>query len=203
MKSRLDVTDASFLILFSVPPARYAASNSWANQESRRPYTSGGASPDGDHRRSAYLHGNAASEPSEEQNMSGDTKTGYAMKREVELSCDEAEERVRETLQAEGFGVLTRIDLATVFQEKLGADLQPYRILGACNPNLAYSAITAENDIGLLLPCNVIVYQGPSPSTSVIAAIDPVVQFGIVGRDDLRAVAEEVKTRLARALEAV
>lgn len=135
--------------------------------------------------------------------MSGDTKTGYAMKREVELSCDEAEERVRETLQAEGFGVLTRIDLATVFQEKLGVDLQPYRILGACNPNLAHSAITAETDIGLLLPCNVIVYEGSSPSTSVVAAIDPVAQFEIVGRDDLRVVAEEVKTRLARALAAI
>lgn len=135
--------------------------------------------------------------------MSSDAETGYAMKREVELSCDDAEERVRETLQAEGFGVLTRIDLSTVLKERLGVDLQPYRILGACNPKLAYSAITAETDIGLLLPCNVIVYEGPSPSTSMIAAIDPVAQFEIVGRDDLRGVAEEVKTRLARALAAV
>ncbi len=135
--------------------------------------------------------------------MASDSATGYAMKREVDLPIGEAEERVRLALGEEGFGVLTEIDLASVFEEKLGESLRPYRILGACNPVLAHQAITAEIDIGLLLPCNVIVYEGERPATSVVAAIDPVAQLGIAGREDLRSIAEDVKARLERVLAAV
>lgn len=132
--------------------------------------------------------------------MSADLGAGYAMKRELQLPVDAAEERVREALAEEGFGVLTEIDVASVFERKLGATFRPYRILGACNPTLAHQAITAETDIGLLLPCNVVVYEGEGGSTSVVAALDPVAQLGIAEREDLRSVAREVRTRLERVL---
>lgn len=135
--------------------------------------------------------------------MSVNSATHYAMTREVNLPVDQAEERVRAALGEEGFGVLTEIDVTSVFEQKLGASFRPYRILGACNPSLAHQAITAETDIGLLLPCNVVVYEGEREGTSVVAAIDPVVQLGIAGREDLRSIAEEVKARLERVLAAV
>ena len=135
--------------------------------------------------------------------MSVSSATAYAMKRELNLRIDEAEERVRLALSEEGFGVLTEIDVTSVFKEKLGESFRPYRILGACTPSLAHQAITAEIDIGLLLPCNVVVYEGEREGTSVVAAIDPVAQLGIARREDLRPVAEEVKARLERVLAAV
>ena len=125
------------------------------------------------------------------------------MKRDLELPIDAADKRVREALAEEGFGVLTEIDVAAVFDKKLGKAFRPYRILGACNPTLAHQAISAETDIGLLLPCNVIVYEGESPSTSVVAAIDPVIQLGVAERDDMGAVAQEVRSRLERVLAAL
>ncbi len=135
--------------------------------------------------------------------MTKPSKTGYAMKRDLELPIDAADKRVREALAEEGFGVLTEIDVAAVFDKKLGKTFRPYRILGACNPTLAHQAISAETDIGLLLPCNVIVYEGESPSTSVVAAIDPVIQLGVAERDDMGAVAQEVRSRLERVLAAL
>lgn len=131
------------------------------------------------------------------------SKTSYAMKRELDLTVDEAEEGVRHALGEEGFGVLTEIDVKSVFDQKLGITHRPYRILGACNPTLAHQAITTEIDIGLLLPCNVVIYEGEDESNSVIAMMDPVAQLGIAGRDDLRPLAEEVKARLERVLVAV
>lgn len=135
--------------------------------------------------------------------MSESAGTTYAMKRDLEMPVDAADKRVREALAEEGFGVLTEIDVAAVFQKKLGTTFRPYRILGACNPALAHQAITAETDIGLLLPCNVVVYEGENESLSVVAAIDPVTQLGIAGREDMRAIAREVRTRLERALAAL
>jgi len=88
-------------------------------------------------------------------------------------------------------------------ERKLGVDFRPYVILGACNPAFAHRALTAERDIGLLLPCNVIVYADDTPGRSVIAAIDPVVVLGVTGRHDLQQLAEEVRSRLVRALSAV
>jgi uncharacterized protein (DUF302 family) len=135
--------------------------------------------------------------------MSSDSATRYAMKREMDIPVPEAVEWVRLALRKEGFGVLTEIDVTSVFKEKLGESFRPYRILGACNPSLAHQAITAEIDIGLLLPCNVVVYEGEREGTSVVAVIDPVAQLGIAEREDLRPMAEEVKARLERVLAAV
>lgn len=131
------------------------------------------------------------------------TDSAYGMKRELEIPVDEAEERVRLALGEEGFGVLTEIDVSAVLQQKLGETFRPYRILGACNPSLAHQALTAETDIGLLLPCNVVVYEGEMEGTSVVAAIDPVAQLGITGREDVRSIADEVKAKLERVLAAV
>jgi uncharacterized protein (DUF302 family) len=88
-------------------------------------------------------------------------------------------------------------------KNKLDVDFRPYVILGACNPPLAHRALTAERDIGLLLPCNVIVYADDVPGRSVIAALDPVVALSVTGNTDLQPVAMDVKARLMRALEAV
>ena len=121
----------------------------------------------------------------------------------VTLDYERAVERVKEALATEGFGILCEIDVAATMKKKLDIDFRPYVILGACNPPFAHRALTAERDIGLLLPCNVIVYADDVPGRSVIAAMDPVVALGVTGNDDLRPVAEEVKSRLLRALGAV
>lgn len=132
-----------------------------------------------------------------------DTDTSYGLKRTLQLPFEDADRRVREELEKEGFGVLTEIDVKETLKEKLDADFRPYRILGACNPPLAHQALSAETDIGMLLPCNVIVYQGQEEGTSVVAALDPVIQLGVTGRDDIRPLADEVRQRMERVLEAL
>jgi uncharacterized protein (DUF302 family) len=127
----------------------------------------------------------------------------YGMKRALDLPIDEAEARVRETLKAEGFGILTEIDLSATLREKIGAEVRPYRILGACNPPIAHQAVGEEIDIGLLLPCNVVVYEADEGSGSVVAMLDPVTQLGVTGREDIAPLAEEVQGRMRRALEAI
>lgn len=127
----------------------------------------------------------------------------YGFKRTVPVPVEEADRQVREALQAEGFGILTEIDVRATMKKKLDVDFKPYMILGACNPPLAHQALTAEEDIGLLLPCNVVVYEGESAGTSVVAVINPTVQLGITGRNDITPLAEEVGTRLRRALDAI
>lgn len=131
------------------------------------------------------------------------TQTPYGLKIDVPLSYDRAVERTREELAKEGFGVLTEIDVRETLEKKLDVDFRPYIILGACNPPLAHQALTAETDVGLLLPCNVIVYQGEREGTSVVAAIDPVEQLAVTGRADLEPLAKEVKQRLERVLEGI
>ena len=131
------------------------------------------------------------------------TDTPYGLSTRLDLPYDEAVARVRDALAAEGFGVLTEIDVKSTFKEKLDVDFRPYIILGACNPPLALQALSAEVDIGLLLPCNVIVYQADDPDESVVAAIDPIVQLGVTGNEEVAPLAEEVKSRLVRVLEAI
>ncbi|MFQ5691281.1 MAG: DUF302 domain-containing protein [Gemmatimonadota bacterium] len=127
----------------------------------------------------------------------------YAIRKTVNLPFEEADARVREALSAEGFGVLTEIDVKETLKKKLDVEFRPYRILGACNPPLAHRALSAEADIGLLLPCNVIVYESDEAGSSVVAAIDPVVQLGATGKSELEEVAREVKERLERVLAAL
>lgn len=127
----------------------------------------------------------------------------YGLKKTVALPPSEAEARVRAELEEEGFGVLTEIDVKATFKEKLDVDFKPYRILGACNPALAHQALTAEEDIGLLLPCNLVVYEGESESTSVVAVLDPVIQLSMTGREDIEPLAREVADRLRRVLERI
>jgi len=127
----------------------------------------------------------------------------YGFKKAIIASVEEAEQRVRAALKDEGFGVLTEIDIKNAFKEKLDVDFKPYKILGACSPPLAHQALTEEEDIGLLLPCNVVVYEGDASGTAVVAALDPVLQLGVSGRADLGDLANDVQARLKRVIDAV
>jgi uncharacterized protein (DUF302 family) len=127
----------------------------------------------------------------------------YGIGTPVALDYGRAVDRVKEALAAEGFGILSEIDVAAVMKKKLDVDFPPYVILGACNPPLAHRALTADRDIGLLLPCNVIVYAGDTPGRSVVAAMDPVVVLEVTGNASIRPLAEDVRSRLTRALAAV
>jgi uncharacterized protein (DUF302 family) len=131
------------------------------------------------------------------------TQTKYGLRREVALPYPQAVERVREELGAEGFGVLTEIDVKATLKKKIDVDFRPYVILGACNPTLAHQALSEEADIGLLLPCNVIVYQMDNPERSLVAAIDPVTQLSITGNEELTPVSQDVQARLTRVLERI
>ncbi len=128
--------------------------------------------------------------------------TKYAMGKTVALKHDEALARATEALAKEGFGVLTEIDVAATLKKKLGVDVPPYRILGACNPQFAHRALQAEPEIGLLLPCNVIVYEEDA-RRSVVAAFDPEVMLAVIDNAQLREIATDAKERLRKAVDAV
>ncbi len=127
----------------------------------------------------------------------------YGLKKTIMVPMAEADRRIREELKKEGFGILTEIDVKATLKEKLAVDFRPYKILGACNPSLAHQALKAETDIGLLLPCNVIVYQGEDEGSAVVAVLDPEVQLGVAGRSDISHLAAEVRARMERVLEAL
>ena len=129
--------------------------------------------------------------------------TRYGLSTTVPLPYDQALTRTREALAGEGFGVLTEIDVAATLRTKLNVDFRPYMILGACNPPLAHRALQAELDIGLLLPCNVVVYASDDRSSSVVAALDPVEALSLSGSEAVRPIAEEVRGRLQRVLAGV
>jgi uncharacterized protein (DUF302 family) len=127
-------------------------------------------------------------------------QTAYGLRITVPLPYDEAVEKTTAALKQEGFGVLTTIDVKQTLKQKLDADFRRYVILGACNPPLAHRALQAEIDIGLLLPCNVVVYES-TPRESVVAAMAPMLIVGMVGQNaELHAVATEADARLRRAL---
>jgi uncharacterized protein (DUF302 family) len=129
-------------------------------------------------------------------------ETRYGLRVDVNLSYEDAVDRVTAALQHEGFGVLTTIDVQKTLKQKLDRDFRKYVILGACNPGLADRALGAELEIGLLLPCNVIVYER-APGTSSVAAMAPLPAMGIVGNEALQEVAREADAHLRRALARV
>lgn len=124
----------------------------------------------------------------------------YHFSTNLEGEMDAIECQVVEALKEEGFGVLTEIDVQATLKEKLGVDGRPYRILGACNPPLAHMALTAEAEIGTLLPCNVVVRE-EADETITVSFVDPAGLFELVERDDIIPVAEEVRDRLLRVRE--
>jgi uncharacterized protein (DUF302 family) len=125
----------------------------------------------------------------------------YALRGTTSLPFADAVARVRETLADEGFGVLTEIDVQATLREKLGEDVPPYVILGACNPRFAHRALEAEPDLGALLPCSVAVYERDGETR--VAAVDPAAMLGLVGNPGLDPIAAEVRERIARAVERV
>ena len=129
-------------------------------------------------------------------------QTRYGLRVEVSRGFDETVQAATESLKAQGFGILTTIEIDKALKEKIGAEFRRYTILGACNPPLALRALTAELEIGLLLPCNVVVYERDGGG-AVVAAMAPLPTIGVVGNDALQPVATEADARLRKALEAV
>lgn len=127
-------------------------------------------------------------------------QTSYGFGKSVSMPYDETVAATREALAAEGFGVLTEIDVRETLKKKLDVDFRPYVILGACNPPLAHKALSNELDIGLLLPCNVVVYAGDQEGTSVVQVMDPEAAMALTGNAEIIPLARDVKTRLQRVL---
>jgi len=126
----------------------------------------------------------------------------YYIHKQVSTGFAETIAAVMEALKREGFGVLTEIDVKATLKKKLDVDFRDYRILGACNPSFAYKALQAEEYIGTLLPCNVIVQEGKDGAVHV-AAIDPLISMQAVNNPALQAIAQEVRMRLARVVESL
>jgi uncharacterized protein (DUF302 family) len=126
-------------------------------------------------------------------------ETAYGLRVELSATYEQAVERTTTALKAEGFGVLTAIDVKQTIKQKLDKDFRKYLILGACNPPLAHRALETELEIGLVLPCNVIVYES-GPGRSVVAAMAPLSAMSVVGNPGLTPVAQEADQRLRRVL---
>lgn len=125
----------------------------------------------------------------------------YQYKRETKLEYKDAIEKARQELQKEGFGVLTEIDVKATLKKKLGIDLDDYIILGACNPGMAYKALQVEQDLGLMLPCNLIVYS--KNKKTFVAAIKPTVQMEKIGNPALSEIALQVEAKLKKVIDSV
>lgn len=126
----------------------------------------------------------------------------YGFNVKVKDGFDQAVQRVTEELQKEGFGVLTEIDVKATMKKKLDLDLKPYKILGACNPKLAHQALSADPDIGLLLPCNVVVREEEDGSVTV-GFMDPAAVLKLVEKEGVAALAQDVRGRLQRVAAAL
>lgn len=126
----------------------------------------------------------------------------YYIEKTTDYSFDEAVEKVTEGLKKEGFGILSEINIHEKLKEKLDVDFRRYRILGACNPPNAYKALQAENKIGTMLPCNVIVQELDNGKTEV-AAVDPVASMMAVGNTELESIAKEIRTKLQKVIDAL
>ncbi|MEZ4523968.1 MAG: DUF302 domain-containing protein [Thermomicrobiales bacterium] len=130
--------------------------------------------------------------------MTATYKTKYGIGTDVDMSYDEAVEKVTEALKSEGFGVLTTIDVQKTLKEKIDVDRPKYVILGACNPQFAHQALETEPDIGLLLPCNVVVYEQDGKTR--VAAMDPEAALSLAENDQIAPVAREVRERIERVI---
>jgi uncharacterized protein (DUF302 family) len=123
----------------------------------------------------------------------------YGLRTELSIPYDQAVDKVTVALKSEGFGILTEIDVKSTLRKKLDADFRRYVILGACNPPLAYRALQAELDVGLLLPCNVIVYE--EGEGAVVSIIDPLTMVGVSDNPALGEVAQEARVKLQRVVD--
>ena len=129
---------------------------------------------------------------------------GIALSTTLHTSFDDAVERTRQALSEQGFGVLTEIDMKATLKAKLGEDMENYLSLGACNPALAHRAVNVDRQIGLLLPCNVVVRADPkTKDTVLVEAMDPQVLVDVTGEAELRPVADEVATKLRAAIDSL
>lgn len=125
--------------------------------------------------------------------------SSYGITTRIDAPYDEAVEKVKSALKEEGFGILTEIDVQATLKQKLGIDTEKYVILGACNPPFAHRAITADPFVGLLLPCNVIVFE--EGGKSVVSAMAPIAMMADATNEELQSVAREVQPRLERAIQ--
>lgn len=126
----------------------------------------------------------------------------YGLSKIIPFPYDKAVEKATEELKKEGFGVLTTIDVKATLKEKIGVDFKKYVILGACNPPLAHKALTAEETVGLLLPCNVVVYENDNKET-VVGVFDPLMIGQVSDNKELHAIADEVRSKLERVFDAL
>ena len=126
----------------------------------------------------------------------------YYFNKTLKVSFDEAVARVKDELKKEGFGILTEIDVQETLKKKLNVDFRKYRILGACNPPFAYQALQAEDKIGTMLPCNVIVQELAQGNVEV-AAIDPIVSMQAIKNPKLQGIAEQVQAKLKKVIESL
>ncbi len=128
--------------------------------------------------------------------------SSYGLSATVNLTYQDAIDAITAALKTQGFGILTSIDVKETLHKKLDVDFRPYVILGACNPNLAYRGLQAERDLGLLLPCNVIVYDNLN-GTSTVSVLDPGQMMGFAGNPALEPIAIEARERVQKALAAL
>jgi len=130
--------------------------------------------------------------------MEEDKKMKYGYAKTVSLSFDKAIEKAKEELQKEGFGILTEIDVKATLKKKLNIDYNKYMILGACNPNFAHKALESEKEIGLLMPCNIIIYENDNQVN--VSAILPTKVMSIIKNNQLKKIAEQAEEKLKRAI---
>jgi len=130
------------------------------------------------------------------------TKPSIGLKKNLSYGYQEALDKIPDALAAEGFGILTEIDVKATLKKKIDVDFRPYKILGACNPPFAHKALSAELEIGLMMPCNVIVYEGDD-GNAVVVAVDPLKTMATVDIPGVEPLAQEVRDKLARALESL
>ncbi len=132
----------------------------------------------------------------------GKSIMNYGYKQQIDQTFEQTEQNLRQSLTEEGFGVITEIDVKNIFKQKLNSDYKKYKILGVCEPNTAYKVLAIDEQIGLLLPCNIVIWENNDKSTSV-AAIDAKVQLAITEISELTSNADEINQRLKAAVDKI